>query len=710
LDLFKIRCGLSLLKDRRGGCKIQVMTKGEAKKRVKKLREVINRQRYLYHVLDKQELSDEAHDSLKHELWELEKQFPDLVTKDSPTQRVGGKPLDRFEKVEHREKMLSIEDVFKEEELQNWELYIRRLLGGEDVSYFGELKIDGFAVALIYKEGMFQLGATRGDGQIGENVTQNLKTIESIPLRLAPLAGKNFSKDSIKKIEKGEVEVRGEVYMERKAFEKFNRARKKKGEDSFANPRNLAAGSIRQLDPKLAASRPLQFIAYDLVGDLGQTSHAKEHTILEGLGFRVDHTARVCKNLDEVILYWKEIEKKRDALPFEADGIVVQVNENRFLSSLGVAGKGYRGMRAMKFAGKQATTKILDIIVQIGRTGAVTPVAILKPVQVAGVKISRASLHNEDEIKRLDIRIGDTVIIERAGDVIPAVVQAIKDLRDGGEKEFRMPRYCTICKSELVKPKGEAVTRCVSKKCQAQRRKVLYHFVSRKAFNIEGLGPHIIDQLVEQGIVQDASDFFELRKEDVLPLERFGEKSAVNLMQSISASRKILLASFIYALGIRHVGKESASTLAEHFSMQDKSVSAWSAIEKLALAQKDVLQQIPDIGEVVASSIYNWFADSANEEFLKRLKSAGVDVIHTERKRENKKFAKKVFVLTGSLESMTREEAGEKIRELGGSMADAVSSKTSYIVVGKEPGLKLAKAKNLGISIVSEQEFLTLLA
>jgi len=458
------------------------MTKSEAKKRIEKLKKLINRHRYLYHVLDQEEISDEVFDTLKHKLALLESQFPDLVTPDSPTQRVGGVALEKFSKVEHSTPMLSIEDVFEIEELEDWEIYLGKLSDKRKLEYFCELKIDGFAVALRYRNGILDLAATRGNGRVGEDVTQNIKTIESIPLRLEIHKTKEIDPSLVEnlkiKIEKGGVEVRGEVYMEKRAFEAFNRERVKAGEEPYANPRNLAAGSIRQLDPNLASSRPLKFIGYAMSTEFGQKTHSKEHEMLNALGFKTDRSATICKNIQEIGDYWKRIEKKRDSLPFLVDGVVVSVNNNAIFQELGVAGKSPRGIRAFKFSGKQATTKILDIQIQIGRTGAATPVAILEPVQVQGVTISRTTLHNEDEIERLDVRIGDTVIIERAGDVIPEVVRTLPELRTGKEKQFRMPKRCPVCDTILIRPTGEAIHRCPNKECRAQKREFLSHFVS----------------------------------------------------------------------------------------------------------------------------------------------------------------------------------------------------------------------------------------
>ncbi len=660
------------------------MTKAETKKRIEKLRALINHHRYLYHVLDKQDISDAAHDSLKHELFLLEQQYPDLITPDSPTQRVGGKQLSKFEKFVHSLPMLSIEDIFEKKEAKDWEEYLIRLSGQKKFEYFAELKIDGFAVTLLYQNGVFKKGATRGNGLVGEDVTQNLKTIESIPLRFETH-------------EKGEVEVRGEVYMEKSDFEKLNRARKKTGAEPFANPRNVAAGSIRQLDSKLAASRPLKFMAYDLVTSLGQTLHSQEHEILKALGFKTDNTAKICRNIEDVLLYWKEIEKKRDSFPFLIDGIVSSVNDNELFQKLGVAGKGPRGIRALKFSASQSTTKILGIRFQVGRTGAITPVAILEPVKVAGVTISRATLHNEDEIKRLGVKIGDTVVVERAGDVIPSVVKALEGLRTGSEKPFLMPKICPVCGTKLVRPEGEAIWRCKNKECNAQKQEFLYHFVGKRAFDIKGLGPKILDKLREEHLVSSAEDIFELKEGDLAPLERFGEKSALNIVQAIEASKKISLWRFILALGIRHAGEKTAIDLADHFRN----------IEKLKQVSAASLLSIPNIGGVIAGSIAEWFGSKQNLRFIDELLQAGVKIINPHGLQVRLKGL--TFVLTGTLKSMSREEAKEKIRTLGGEIVESVSTSTNYVIAGSKPGSKLKKAQELGIKIIEEKEFLELI-
>ncbi len=680
------------------------ITKTEAKARIEKLKEVISHHRYLYHVLDKQEISDAVLDSLKHELYKLEQGFPEFITPDSPTQRVGGKPLAGFKKVGHRTPMLSMEDVFSAEELNDWEDYLKRLAPEQEFDYFAELKIDGFAISLIYEKGIFKSGSTRGDGKIGEDVTQNLKTIESIPLKLEikksnlPKAIENLAEKAEKQIEGGEVEIRGEVYMGLKDFEKLNKELAQKGEKTFANPRNLAAGSIRQLNPKLAASRPLKFLAYDIITDLGQKKHSEKHLLLPALGFKTD-PGRVCRNLAEVADFWEEVEKNREKYRFQIDGVVVNINDNSLFQKFGVVGKSPRGVRAFKFSPKQAATIIEGIDVHVGRTGAITPIAILKSVEIGGVKISRASLHNGDEIKRLGVKIGDTVIVGRAGDVIPYVLLALPELRTGKEKEFKMPKNCPVCGTKLLKPEGEVILRCKNPKCRAREREYFYHFVSGGGFDIIGLGPKIIDRLVDEGLVSDPADLFLLKEGDIAPLERFAEKSAQNLIAAIQSKKKIILAKFIYSLGIRNVGEETTRDLAENFG----------SIEKLKNASLEELQKIMDIGPVVAKSIYDFFQEKRSQNFIKKLLEAGVVIESQKSKVKSQKFRGLTFVLTGGLEVMSREEAKEKIRLFGGEISDSVSQKTDYVVAGKDPGSKYKRANQLGIKIINEKEFLAML-
>ncbi len=679
------------------------MKKEEAKKRIDKLKKLINHHRYLYHVLDKQEVSDEAFDSLKHELYKLEEQFPELITADSPTQRVAGKALKGFEKIRHKTPMLSIEDIFSREELQSWQNYLRRITE-QEFEYFLEPKIDGFAVSLIYEKSLLSKAATRGDSRIGEDVTQNIKTIRSIPLKLEIIFLKNKIKKNIEKkiknllIKNKIIEIRGEVYMEKKDFEKLNKKLKEKKEKIFANPRNLAAGSIRQLDPKLAASRPLKFFAYDLVSDLGQKTHYQSHQILLSLGFKTD-SGKTTKSIDGIMKYWQDIEKRRDKFPFQIDGVVVSVNSISTFKKLGVVGKSPRAIRAFKFSPKEATTVIKDIKLQVGRTGAVTPVAVLKPVEIGGVIVSRATLHNEEEIKRLDIRINDTVSITRAGDVIPAVTRVFKELRTREEKKFKMPLICPSCSMKLVRPEKEVVWRCQNENCFARKRKYFYHFISKGAFDVTGLGPKIIDRLIEEKLVSDPADLFSLKEEDIAPLERFAEKSSCNLISAIQSKKSITLERFIYALGIRSVGERTANDLAQYFG----------SVEKLEQVSMEKLENIKDIGPVSAKSIYEFFKNKTNLEFIEKLKKIGIKIKLKKIKNKKLKLKKITFVLTGTLESITREGVKGKIRALGGEISESVSSRTNYLVVGKEPGSKLKKAKAIGTKTLTEKEFLKMI-
>jgi len=679
------------------------MNKQEAKERIKKLKKAINHHRYLYHVLDKQEISDSALDSLKKELFNLEQKFPELKTLDSPTQRVGGRPLREFKKFVHPAPMLSFNDAFSEEDIKDWIKKIYRLLTKEEaqkIDFFAELKIDGLAVELIYKNGIFSIGSTRGNGKVGEDITQNLKTIEAIPLNIKearPLKKMPRSSQNRDWASKAELIVRGEIFISKKEFNRINKERIKKRKSPYANPRNLAAGSIRQLDPKVTASRRLDFFAYDLLEEELKT-HQKKHEILKNLGFKINFHNKYCKNLKEVFDYYKNIQKIRKKLNYEIDGIVLIVNSNKIFKKLGTVGKSPKGAIAFKFPGKEATTIVEDIKIQIGRTGALTPVAYLKPVEVGGTIISRATLHNEDEIKRLGIKIGDTVIVSRAGDVIPDIIKVLKDLRTGKEKKFCMPSICPFCKSKVVRPKGEAVHRCISPNCLAQRKEYFYHFVSKQAFDIEGLGPKIIDQLIEQGLVSDPADLFKLKEGDILPLERFAEKSARNLVEAIKEKKEISLARLIYALGIRNVGEKTSFDLADYFC----------SLKNLKNATEENLKKIQDIGPVAAKAIYNWFKNKTNKEFLRKLEN-NIEIKKQKSNIESRKLKGKTFVLTGGLSKMTRDKAKKEIRKLGGNVANAVSKKTDYVIVGEDPGLKYEKAKKIGIKILNEKEFLNIL-
>ncbi len=677
------------------------MNKEQYRQRAEKLKKMIRHHRYLYHVLNRQEIEESVLDSLKHELYQIEQKYPELVTLDSPTQRVGGEPLKKFDKVQHETPMLSIEDVFSEKELKNWNSYLERLAPSDNIDWFCELKIDGFAVTLIYEKGILIRGATRGNGAEGENVTQNLKTIESIPLKLSvctEISSLKIQKRTEDLIKSGKIEIRGEVYMTKKAFQKINEERQRKGEAVYANPRNIAAGSIRQLDSKLAASRDLNFLAYGIVTDLGQKQHSQEHEILKCLGFAADKNVKECKTLEEITKFWRRINKKRDSFSFQIDGVVVSVNNNILFKKLGVAGKSSRGARAFKFSAKRAATQIEDIRIQIGRTGAATPIAYLRPVNIEGTTISRATLHNADEIQRLGVKIGDTVIIERAGDVIPVVVEALTELRVGGEEKFCMPKVCPICESPLKRPEGEVIWRCLNKDCQAQRKRSLHHFVSKKAFDIDGLGPKVINRLIEENLISQASDLFNLQEGDLMLLERFAEKSVSNLIASIQKSKKISLARFIYAMGIRHIGEGMSINLANYFR----------AINKLQNASVEELKNIPDIGEKAAISINNWFKSENNRQIVERLLRKGIKIFAPP--PIGKKLKGKTFILTGSLKTLTRSGAEKRIRLLGGHPLSSVSKETNYIVTGKNPGSKLAKARQLGIKIIEEKEFLKMIS
>ncbi len=669
------------------------MTKTEAKNRIEKLKRLINHHRHLYHVLDRQEISEAALDSLKKELFDLEQSFPELITADSPTQRVGGKPLEKFEKVRHPEPMISLSDAFSQKDMEDWQERNANLLSQDEISkidYYCEPKLDGLAIELTYRAGVFKTGSTRGDGLFGENVTKNLKTIEAIPLVLQKPV---------------DVVARGEVVISKVDFEKINKEQKRLGLPAFANPRNLAAGSIRQLDPKVTAKRRMDSNAYDLLNDFSQKTHKEEHEILHVFGFKTNNKYnKHCKNLAEVISFHEYWLKNRERLPYEIDGIVVRVNNNKIFEKLGVVGKAPRGAIAFKFPLRQIATIVEDIRVQVGRTGAITPVAILKPVDVGGVTISRATLHNVDEIKRLGLKIGDTAIVGRAGDVIPDIIKVLPELRTGKEKEFRMPKNCPSCGIPLVRSVSEIIWRCENLKCPAKIREQFYHFVSRGAFDVVGLGPKIIDRLADEGLISDPADLFDLKEGDIFPLERFAEKSAKNLVLAIQSKKKITLPRFIYALGIRNIGEQTAIDLERHFG----------SLTRLASAQKEDLRKIGGVGPIVAESIFIFFREKRNIEFLGKLKKSGVKI---EEKRlapyksegSGAGFKGLVFVLTGGLETMTRERAKEKIRNLGGEVAGSVSKETNFVIAGKEPGSKLETAKKLGIKTMGEEEFLEMI-
>ena len=664
------------------------MDKNEAKQRIIKLVKEINHYRYLYHVLDKQEISEAALDSLKKELYDLEQRYPDLVQSDSPSLRVGGKVLDKFIKVKHSSKILSLQDVFSDADLADWQERNEKLLKDKIKGYYTELKLDGLTVVLTYKNGIFFRGATRGDGEYGEDVTNNLRTIDSIPLSLKPL-----DKGKLPPI----IEVRGEVVMEKDVFDRLNKEQAKKGESLFANPRNVAAGSIRQLDPNIARQRRLDCIIFELITDLGQDTHQESHQLLKLMGFKTSPYNEYCSDLSAVSHYLKKWESKRKSLPYQTDGSVIVVNDIKQEKFLGHIGKAERWMAAFKFPAEQVTTKVLDIIIQVGRTGALTPVAILQPVSVAGTTVSRATLHNQDEIERLDVRIGDTVIIQKAGDIIPDIVQTLPKLRTNKSKKFVYPQKCPVCGSNIQKKEGEVVYYCSNKNCYAKNVEGLIHFVSKKGLNIEGLGDQIIKLFVDKELIGTPADIFRLKPGDLSGLEGFADKKINNLIKSIQAAKSVDLAKFIYALGIRHVGEETAIVLASHFG----------TLVRFKKTDQAELENLPDIGPEVAKSIMGWLADSHNQKLLQDLMDLGVKI--KEQPIFSKKLRDKTFLFTGSI-SLDRSEAEDLVRQNAGKILSNVSENLDYLVIGEKPGSKFDKAKKIKtIKIISEAEFIKLI-
>jgi DNA ligase (NAD+) len=656
----------------------------EIKERVEKLQASITRHQKLYHTLDAPEISDEAYDALLRELEELEEKYPELQKESSPTQRVGGAPLEKFEKVRHEVPQWSFNDAFSPEDMLAFDERVRKLVGSE-FTYTAELKIDGLKVVLTYENGELVLAATRGDGQIGENVTQNVKTILSVPLKL----NKPVS-----------IVVEGEVFMPKSVFTKLNQERKKRGEALFANPRNVAAGSLRQLDPKITQSRGLANFVYDVAySEERPTTQKEELELLKSLGFQVNPHFHHFKNIKEVIGYWEKWSKQKEAEDYLIDGVVVKVNEISLQERLGYTGKAPRFGVAFKFQAEQVTTLVEDITLQIGRTGVLTPVAILKPVLVAGSTVSRATLHNEDEINRKDIRIGDTVVIQKAGDVIPEVVRVLPELRTGREKKFKFPTHFHLCGGDgrIERIPGQAAYRCVAKNSFTQQMRKLQHFTSRGVFDIDGLGPKIIEKLMEQEIISDVDDIFKIKKGDLTGLEGFQEKSIDNLIHAVDKARSVTLARFIAGLSIPQVGVETARDLAKHFQ----------TVEKFASAQEEALRGLDGVGPIVAHAVTSWFADAENKKLFQRLLKE-VRIEKVANVPTSAKLAGKKFVLTGTLESLSREEAKEKILSLGGEVSSSVSKNTDYLVAGSEAGEKLRKAEELGVTVLSEKEFLAM--
>ncbi|MEX0594588.1 MAG: NAD-dependent DNA ligase LigA [Patescibacteria group bacterium] len=656
--------------------------------RVRKLRETINDLRYRYHVLDDPAVTDSVYDSLTNELKKIETEFPELETPDSPTQRVGGAPLDKFRKVAHHHPMLSLNDAFSREEVVAWSERLTRLGHlAKPVNYYCELKMDGLACSLLYQQGVLVRAATRGDGYTGEDVTQNVKTIDAVPLKLRQKTT-------------GDVEVRGEIYMPYSSFIKLNESRKAKNLPLFANPRNASAGAIRQLDPKLTAERDLSFMAYQLIEQGEPDFHNQEHQRLEELGFKANVKENfLAKNLEEVFQFHQKVIKTRPKLPYQIDGIVVQVNDRHLFNRLGVIGKAPRGAVAYKFDPEEATTKLLDIILQVGRQGTLTPVAVLEPVNVAGVTVSRATLHNEDEIERKGILIGDTVVIRRAGDVIPEVLGPVKELRTGKEKKFNfnLNSGCPICGRPITKKAGEVAWRCTNPECLGSTLLQIRHFTTKAAFDMPGLGLKVVDKLYDAGLISDASDLFNLKEKDIESLPSFGKKSAQNIIHAIQSKRIVGLRQFIYSLGILHVGVETAQSLAEHFG----------SIDKLRRAKISDLENIKDVGPIVARSIWNYFTNPQASKYVGRLLDK-VEVSHAKTKKESGPLAGKSIVFTGTLETMTRADAQETARQAGADVNDSVSKNTDIVVVGANAGSKAEKAKQLGIRVLTETTFLKL--
>lgn len=661
--------------------------------RIEKLRKEIREHDYRYHVLAQPTTSDAEYDRLMRELIVLETAHPEFLTPDSPSQRVGGQPTKEFPTVTHSIPMLSLSNVYSEEEVLDFDRRVKNLLGRQPYRYVCELKFDGVAVSLRYENGTLSRGATRGDGVQGDEITNNLKTVRSIPLRL-----RTNEKHSMN------IEVRGEVFMKKKDFEKMNKERERAGEKLFANPRNVAAGTLKLQDPKLVAARPLIFFAYWLTSEtIELKSHSENLNTLRNLGLPVNDRSRVCKDVKEVIEYWREWETRREDLPYDIDGIVVKVDSIRQQEILGNIAKSPRWASAFKFSARQTETKLKDIILQVGRTGTITPVADLEPVFLSGTTVSRATLHNVDYIKDLDIRIGDTVILEKGGDVIPKVSSVVVAKRPIGASPYVISTKCPVCGSKLLRPEGEANYYCENYECPAQVKSRIEHFAHRGSMDIEGLGEMVVEQLVEEGFIKNIADLYSLRKrkDELLKLERWGEKSVLNLIDAIEKSKEQPFHRVLYSLGIRHVGAGVAQLIADHFH----------SIDELKGATFDELRSIHEIGPKIAGSIVRYFKDRKNIEILKRLRKAGVRLeVSPKELKQRGALAGKTFVLTGTLQSFTREEAKAVIEGQGGKVSSSVSATTDYLVVGEEPGSKVAKAKALGIRTLDEDEFRTLVS
>lgn len=668
-------------------------SKSAVRAKIEKLRKTIREHEYRYYVLDDPKISDAEFDKLMNQLKALEAKYPDLVTPDSPTQRVGGSPREGFQTVRHKRPMLSLDNAFSYDELREFDRRVRELAGRERVEYVTEHKFDGLSMSLQYEGGVFARGVTRGDGTTGEDVTPNVRAIRSVPLRV--------DSATLKKLRlAADFEVRGEIIMPRSAFEELNRQQEEQGGKRFANPRNAAAGAVRVLDPAITASRRLDFYAYMLLA--GDRVPVKRHSdaleALAKLQFKVSRDWKLCRTLDEVLKYCEAWESRREKLPYEIDGIVIKVNDIALQEELGFTAKAPRWAVAYKYPAHQATTVVKDIQVNVGRTGVLTPVAILEPVQVGGVTVSRSTLHNMDEVQRLGVQIGDAVLIERAGEVIPHVLKVVKEGKN--RRPFVMPKECPVCGTKIHKAEGEVAYRCVNAACPAKLKESLLHFAGRHAMNIDGLGAKIVDQLVDKGLVKDFADLYSLKLEQLAGLERMAEKSAQNLLDEIEASKSNSLARLIYALGIPFVGERTAQLLAEHFG----------SLDKLASATVEELSEVPEVGPKVAASIVEFFSEPANRKLVEKLRKAGLRFTEERKAPRDSRLAGKTFVFTGALAHRSREQAEELVVSHGGKVASSVSKKTDYVVVGTEPGSKYDKAKSLGVTILDEAQFEKLLA
>jgi len=657
-------------------------TRQETGQKIEKLRKEIQYHEKKYYVDNDPQISDYEFDLLIKKLQELEQAFPELITPESPTQRVGEQPLEGFESVEHSMPMLSLDNCYNEQELREFEGRIKKNIPKDKLEYVAELKIDGLGIAVIYRNGKFSQAVTRGDGIRGDDVTANVKTIKSLPLAI------NSSQD---------VEARGEIYLPFSSFRKINEERKENGETEFANPRNAAAGSIRLLNPKEVAKRGLDMFLYSVFLDGSERESQWENLhVLKGFQLKTNPQSRLCHSLEEVLDFYEEWRAKRDSLDYDVDGIVIKVNSTDQQRHLGRTSKFPRWAISYKFPARQATTKIQDILIQVGRTGALTPVAILEPVKLSGITISRSTLHNEDEIKKKDLRIGDTVLVERSGDVIPKVVSVMREKRTGKELPFIFPRKCPVCHSVVFHPEGEAISRCTNSSCPAKLRESLLHYASRRAMNIEGLGDAIVDQLITKNLVWHMPDIYSLRFDELVNLERMGPKSSQNLLDEIEKSKDREVSRLIFALGIRFVGERTARALASHYK----------SVDVLARSGYEELLQIPDVGPKVANSVVFFFEQPENIELIRMLKEAGLNFTDRGGSEKGKNLlAGQTFALTGKLSRFTREEAAEIIQKLGGQVVSSVSRKTAYVIVGENPGSKFQKAKDLGVPILNESKF-----